>query len=190
MNVLFFAFSCIFVQNIVLVQYLGIDSFLDDSKKFKTPFCMGLIIIVVAVLSSCLAWGLQNFLLVPFSLEYLQLFVFVVVVAFVVFACEFCLKKWFPSLFSSSETFLKLTLSNCVILGLCLLSVQKNYTFINSLYFSFFSSLGFLLSLLLMLGIRERIASAVIPKNLKGLPITLISACIIAIAFYCFNGFI
>ena len=188
MNPFLFAFSCIFVHNVILVQFLGICSFLGVSKRTETAFGMGIAVILVIAISSILTWLIQTFLLKPFSLEYLQTIVFILIIACIVQLVEIFLQKKMPALFAALGIYLPLITTNCAVLGVCLLSVQKDYTFLNSLAFSFFTSLGFLVSILILAGVRERLEFSNIPGPLRGIPITLISAALIAVAFYSFAG--
>ena len=190
MNLFLIAFSCVFVQNVVLVQFLGICPFLGVSKKTETAFGMGIAVIFVITLASVLTWLIQTYFLIPLSLEYLQTIVFILIIASLVQLVEIFLQKKIPALFASLGIYLPLITTNCAVLGVCLLSVQKYSSFLTSLFFSFFTSVGFLLSILILAGLRERLESSNIPKALQGIPITLISTSLIAIAFYAFAGLV
>jgi len=189
MNIFLFIFSCIFVQNIVLIQFLGICPFLGVSKRTETAFGMGVAVMFVIILSSLATWFVQNFLIVPFGLEYLQTVVFVLVIASLVQLVEFFLKKCFPSLYASLGIYLPLITTNCAVLGVCLLSLQNDYNFGYSLLYSFSTALGFLLSIMLIAAVRERLNNSSVPRYLQGAPILLISAGLISIAFFAFVGF-
>ena len=188
MNIFFLAFSCVFLQNILLIQFLGICPFLGVTKRVETAFGMGLAVLFVITVSSSLSWVIQTFVLSPFSLEYIQTVIFILIVASLVQIVEIFLKKKIPFLYSSLGIYLPLITTNCAVLGAILLAIQKDYIFLYSLLFSFFISLGFILAMLLMAGVRKKIESDKIPDLLKGVPIVLITGGLLSIAFFAFVG--
>jgi len=188
MNIFLLAFSCIFLQNILLIQFLGICPFLGVTKQTETAFGMGLAVLFVITIATMLSWVVQTFLLIPFSLEYLQTVIFILIVASLVQIVEIFLKKKIPFLYSSLGIYLPLITTNCAVLGAILLTIQTDYNFLYSFLFSFFTSLGFIVAMLLMAGVRKRLDVANIPAFLKGVPILLITGGLLSIAFFAFNG--
>ena len=171
--------STALVNNVVLSQFLGICPFLGVSKKTKTAVGMGSAVIFVVTVASAVASLIYNFILVPCELEYMKTIVFIAVIAALVQLVEMILKKFIPSLYKALGVYLPLITTNCCVLGVALLNVQNNYNF-----------LGFCISIVLMSGIRERTENNDIPHVLKGSPILLITAGLMAIAFCGFAGLI
>ena len=176
------------VNNVVLSQFLGICSFLGVSKQIKTSLSLGVAVIFVITLSSGVASLLDDFLLVPLHLEYLQTIAFILVIAALVQFVEMFLKKSMPALYQSLGVYLPLITTNCAVLGVALLSVQNNYGVLASTVNGIGASLGFLLAIVLMAGIREKLENCNIPSVLKGTPIVLVTAGLMAIAFCGFGG--
>ncbi|MBR1418006.1 MAG: RnfABCDGE type electron transport complex subunit A [Synergistaceae bacterium] len=191
MNLLLLFISSIFVHNILLSRFLGCCPFMGVSSKSETARGMGAAVVFVIVLASLMTWLTYNFLLVPLGLEYLYTLSFILVIAALVQFVELALKKLNPTLYKSLGIFLPLITTNCAVLGVAVLNMNEGYTLAQSLINALGSSLGFLLAISLMAGIRERIeTNAGIPESLKGLPMALITAGLMSIAFMGFNGII
>jgi len=186
------------VNNVVLSQFLGLCPFLGVSKQVKTAASMGGAVIFVITIASAVASLIYDFILVPFSLEYLQTIVFILVIAALVQLVEMFLKKASPGLYQALGVYLPLITTNCAVLGVVLLNVQKEYVFavrgwngfLASVVNGFGTALGFTIAIVLLAGIRERIAYNEIPKPFQGAPIVLLTACLMAIAFFGFSGLI
>ena len=186
------------VNNVVLSQFFGLFPFLGVSKQVKTAASMGAAVIFVITISSAVASLIYDFILVRFHLEYLQTIVFILVIAALVQLVEMFLKKTSPGLYQALGVYLPLITTNCAVLGVVLQNVQKEYVFAqmgwNALLVSvvngFGTALGFTIAIVIMAGIRERIAYNDIPKPFKGAPIVLLTACLMAIAFFGFSGLI
>lgn len=180
--------GAVLVENFVLVRFLGICPFLGVSKKLNTAIGMSGAVIFVMTLASAFTWLVYEYLLAPFGLEYLQIIVFILVIAALVQFVETVLKKFIPSLYKALGIYLPLITTNCAVLGVALLNVERQYNFLNSVLYSFGAGLGFTLALILFAGVRERIEMSDIPEALKGLPITLIAASLVSVAFFGFQG--
>ncbi|HHW48254.1 MAG TPA: electron transport complex subunit RsxA [Clostridiaceae bacterium] len=180
--------GAVLVENFVLVRFLGICPFLGVSKKLNTAIGMSGAVIFVMTLASAFTWLVYEYLLAPFGLEYLQIIVFILVIAALVQLVETVLKKLVPSLYKALGIYLPLITTNCAVLGVALLNVERQYNFLSSVLFSFGAGLGFTLALILFAGVRERIEMSDIPESLKGLPITLIAASLVSVAFFGFQG--
>lgn len=181
-------FTAALVNNFVLSQFLGICPFLGVSKKVETAAGMGAAVLFVITISSAITSVLYNFLLLPNDLEYLNTIVFILVIAALVQFVEMVLKKMMPSLYKSLGVYLPLITTNCAVLGVALLSVQNEYTILESVVNGVGASLGFFLAIVLMAGIREKLENSNIPEVFKGTPIVLITAGLMAIAFCGFGG--
>lgn len=187
-----------FVNNVVLSQFFGLCPFLGVSKQVKTAASMGAAVIFVITISSAVASLIYDFILVRFHLEYLQTIVFILVIAALVQLVEMFLKKASPGLYQALGVYLPLITTNCAVLGVVLQNVQKEYVFTgmgwNALLVSvvngFGTALGFTIAIVIMAGIRERIAYNDVPKPFQGAPIVLLTACLMAIAFFGFSGLI
>ncbi len=186
------------VNNVVLSQFFGLCPFLGVSKQVKTAASMGGAVIFVITISSAVASLIYDFVLVRFHLEYLQTIVFILVIAALVQLVEMFLKKTSPALYQALGVYLPLITTNCAVLGVVLQNVQKEYIFAemgrNGLLVSvvngFGTAVGFTIAIVIMAGIRERIAYNDIPKPFQGAPIVLLTACLMAIAFFGFSGLI
>lgn len=190
MTELFLLFvSSIFVNNILLTRFLGCCPFMGVSSRLKTAVGMGAAVVFVIVLASLMTWLTYNFLLVPLGLEYLYTLAFILVIAALVQFVELVLKKLNPTLYKALGIFLPLITTNCAVLGVAVLNMSEKYTLLQSLVNALGSSLGFLLAIALMAGIRERVeTNEGIPACLQGLPLTLITAGLMSIAFMGFTG--
>ncbi len=190
------ALTSIFVQNFVLVKFYGICPFLGVSKKLDTALGMGMAVTFVMTLASIMTWLCQKFILVPLNIEYMQTIAFIVIIAALVQFVEMFLQKSIPSLYSALGIYLPLITTNCAVLGVALLNVRTasvistegSYTLIESIVNGFSAGIGFMIAIVLFAGVRERLESSDIPKALQGMPIALISASLLAIAFLGFAG--
>ena len=184
MNLILLAISAAFVNNVILVSFMGICPFLGVSKQIKTAAGMGGAVIFVMAISSTVTALIYKFVLVPFKLEYLNTIVFILVIAALVQFVEMFLKKAVPSLYKALGVYLPLITTNCAVLGIAIINVDNGYTILESIVNGVFSAVGFAVALIIMAGIRERIESNEnIPESFKGAPIVLISAGLMAIAF-------
>lgn len=188
MNLFTILFTAALVNNFVLSQFLGICPFLGVSKKVETAAGMGGAVLFVITISSAITSVLYNFLLVPNHLQYLNTIVFILVIAALVQFVEMVLKKLMPSLYQALGVYLPLITTNCAVLGVALLSVQNEYTIVESIVNGIGASIGFFLAIVLMAGIREKLETSNIPEAFKGTPIVLITAGLMAIAFCGFGG--
>jgi electron transport complex protein RnfA len=182
--------SSVLVNNYVLSKFLGICPFLGVSKKTDQAVGMGLSVIFVMLLATLATWPIQTFLLDPNGLGYLQTIVFILVIAALVQLLEMILKKYIPALYRSLGVYLPLITTNCAVLGVTINNISDGYGFVESLVSSLGCGLGFLLAMWLFAGVRSRVEVAVPPKSFAGVPITLISASIVSMAFYGFSGIV
>ncbi|MBQ1268783.1 MAG: electron transport complex subunit RsxA [Muribaculaceae bacterium] len=180
--------TAIFINNIVLSQFLGICPFLGVSKKTSSALGMGAAVTFVTTLATVVTWLLQKFVLDPLELSYLQTIAFILVIAFLVQMLEIIMKKITPALYSSLGVFLPLITTNCAVLGVAILVIQKGYTLMESVTYGFSTSLGFTLALWIFAGIREQLELTDLPKGMQGVPIALICAGLLAMAFMGFSG--
>lgn len=180
--------SAILVENFVLVKFLGICPFLGVSKKLDTSLGMGGAVIFVMTVASAVTWVLNKFLLTTYRLDYLQTIAFILVIAALVQLVEIVLKKFIPALYRALGIYLPLITTNCAVLGVSLLNIQRGYDFLKSVFYSFGAGVGFTLAMVLFAGVREKIEYSDIPESLKGLPITLIAAALVSVAFFGFQG--
>ena len=183
--------SAVFVHNILLARFLGCCPFLGVSSKLETAKGMGLAVIFVMLLASTMTWLLYNLVLVPMHLEYLYTLSFILVIAALVQFVEIVLKKIQPALYKSLGIFLPLITTNCAVLGVAVINMNEKYSLAESIVHTLGASVGFLLAIVLMAGIRERIeTSQTMPRCLRGLPIALVTAGLMSIAFMGFSGII
>ena len=180
--------SAIFVNNIVLSQFLGICPFLGVSKKIDTAIGMGGALAFVLTLATIITWLIQKYVLDTLGLEYLQTLAFILVIAALVQMVEIILKKVSPSLYQALGIFLPLITTNCCVLGVAILVIQKDYTLLQSIVYAFSTALGFALSLVLFAGLREQQELVNIPKGMQGMSIVLVTASLLALAFMGFSG--
>lgn len=189
-EMLIILFSAILVDNFVLSRFLGICPFLGVSKNVKTAMGMSMAVIIVMVIASALTWPVQAYLLTPLNLGYLQTGVFIVIIAALVQIIETFLKKAIPSLYRALGIYLPLITTNCAVLGVTILNIDQAYSFTESVVNAAGAGLGFMLALFLFSGVRSKVDRADIPKFMKGLPITLVSAGLVSISFFGFKGLI
>lgn len=182
--------SAIFVNNIVLAQFLGICPFLGVSGKVKTSVGMGGAVLFVMLLATIVTWLIQTYILKALQIEYMQTIAFILVIAALVQMVEIILKKISPSLYQALGVFLPLITTNCAILGVAIIVIQKEYDLLQSVVFSIGTSLGFLLALVIFAGIREHMEKLPLPKSMKGVPSALVVAGILALAFMGFAGLV
>lgn len=180
--------SAIFVNNIVLSQFLGICPFLGVSKKVSTALGMGMAVAFVLTLSTIVTFLVQKWVLVPCGLEYLQTIAFVLVIAALVQMVEIVLKKVSPALYQALGIFLPLITTNCAVLGVAILVIQKKFTLVESVVYAFSTALGFALALVLFAGLREQLALTDVPKGMRGVSIVLVTAGLLSLAFMGFSG--
>lgn len=188
MEYLLIFIAAIFVNNIVLSQFLGICPFLGVSQKVSTSLGMSAAVAFVMVLATLVTWCIQMFVLEPFGLQFLQTLAFILVIASLVQMVEIILKKVSPPLYQALGVFLPLITTNCAVLGVAILVVQKDYNLPRSLDYALASALGFGLALILFAGLREQLEFANVPKGMKGVSITLITASLLSLAFMGFSG--
>ena len=180
--------SAIFVNNIVLSQFLGICPFLGVSKKIQTSLGMGMAVAFVLTVATVVTFLLHKCVLDPLGLQYLQTIAFILVIASLVQMVEIILKKVSPALYQSLGIFLPLITTNCAVLGVAILVIQKDFTLIESIVYAFSTAIGFALALALFAGIREQLAYVNIPKGMRGMPIVLVAAGLLSLAFMGFSG--
>ena len=191
MSLLGIFFGALFVHNILLSQFLGCCPFLGVSGKVGTAKGMGVAVVFVIILASIMTWLLYNLVLVPLGLEYLYTLSFILVIAALVQFVEVVVKKTQPGLYKSLGIFLPLITTNCAVLGVAVINMNQNYGLMESLVNAAGASLGFLLAIVLMAGLRERIdTSDTMPRCMRGLPIALVTAGLMAVAFMGFTGLI
>ncbi len=192
MEYLYIIVGAVFVNNFVLSQFLGICPFLGVSKKTETALGMGLAVIFVMGIASLITFIVNQYILIPLEIEYLQTIAFILIIASLVQLVEMVIKKFSPTLYGALGVYLPLITTNCAVLGVALMNVKPIYAynlgqaFLNGL----FSGVGFTLAIVLLAGIRERLQYSDIPKAFKGFPITLIAAAIMSMSFVIFSGMI
>lgn len=176
------------VNNVVLSQFLGLCPFLGVSKKTETATGMGVAVIFVITLASAVAGAIYQFILLPFHIAYLQTIVFILVIAALVQFVEMFLKKFIPGLYQSLGVYLPLITTNCAVLGVALTNVQKSYGILTGVVNGFATAVGFTISIVILAGIREKMTYNDIPESFRGMPIVLVTAGLMAIAFCGFSG--
>ena len=187
--------AAILTENYILNKFLGICPFLGVSKKLNTATGMSLAVTVVMVLATAVTWPIYTYLLVPAGLAYLQTIVFILIIAALVQLLEITLRKYMPPLYNSLGVYLPLITTNCAVLGVTMLVLERGaadptFGYVQSLVNAFGAGIGFLVAMVLFAGIRERLELCDIPKTLRGLPITLIAASLVAVSFLGFNGLV
>ena len=190
MNVILFMISCILTNNFIFNKFLGCCPFLGVSSKVETSVSMGLAVTFVMTIASLFCWLIYNFLLIPLELTYMNTIAFILVIAALVQFVEMFLKKSSPTLYSALGIYLPLITTNCAVLGVATLNMNNGYGLLQAVLNGTFSALGFLLAIVLMAGVRERLESSKIPACMKGFPITLVSAGLMAVAFMGFQGLV
>ena len=180
--------TAIFVNNVVLSQFLGICPFLGVSKKVETAAGMGAAVAFVLVIATIVTFLIQKFVLDAFGLEYLQTIAFILVIAALVQMVEIVLKKVSPALYQALGVFLPLITTNCCILGVAILVIQNDFDLLTGVIYAFATALGFALAMILFAGIREQLSLVNIPKGMEGMAIALVTAGLLAMAFMGFSG--
>ena len=187
--------AAILTENYILNRFLGICPFLGVSKKLNTAVGMSSAVIFVMVISTAVTWPIYNYLLVPNGLDYLQTIVFILVIAGLVQLVETVLKKYIPALYKSLGIYLPLITTNCAVLGVTMLVLEKqeanpNFGYIAALINAFGAGVGFLVAMVIFAGVRERMERNDVPEFMKGLPITLVAASLVAVSFLGFQGIV
>ena len=182
------ALGAILVNNFIFSQFLGICPFMGVSKKVDTALGMGMAVIFVMGVASAVCWPINEYLLVPFGLEFMQTIAYILVIAALVQFVEMFLKKSVPSLYSALGIYLPLITTNCAVLGVVLLNVQNEYNFLESVVYGVTGGLGFMLAIVLFASVRERVEFSDYPECFEGFPICLVSAALLALAFMGFSG--
>ena len=187
-NLVLILMGGVLINNYVLQQFLGVCPFLGVSKKINQASGMGAAVTFVMLVATSVTYPIYKFALVPFKLEYLQTIVFILVIASLVQFVEIVMKRFIPALHRSLGVYLPLITTNCAVLGVTINNITKGYTFTESMVASLGVGLGFLLAMVLFAGVRSRIEDCPAPKCFKGVPVTLVAASIVALAFYGFAG--
>ena len=187
-SIITIALGAILINNFIFAQFLGICPFLGCSNKVDTAVGMGIAVVFVMGLASAICWVIDQFILVPLGLQFLQTLAFILVIASLVQLVEMFLKKSIPSLYAALGIYLPLITTNCAVLGVVLLNVQNNYNFIESLVYGITGGLGFMLAIVLFASVRERVEFAEYPEHFEGFFICLVSAALVALAFMGFSG--
>ena len=187
-NLLAITLGAVLANNFIFSQFLGICPFLGVSKKIDTAVGMGVAVTFVMGLASAVCFAVNNFVLVPFGLEYMQTVAFILVIASLVQFIEMFLQKSMPTLYTALGVYLPLITTNCAVLGVVLLNIQSNYNFIESVVYGITGGVGFLVAIVLFASIRERLVFAEYPKSFEGFPIALVTAGLMALAFMGFSG--
>lgn len=180
--------SAIFVNNIILSQFLGICPFLGVSRKIDTALGMGAAVAFVLTLSTIVTWLVQTYVLNPLGLQYLQTLAFILVIATLVQMVDIILKKVSPPLYQALGIFLPLITTNCAVLGVAILVIQKDFNLLSSIVYAFSTALGFALALTVFAGIREQLSLVQVPKGMQGMAIVLVTAGLLSLAFMGFSG--
>lgn len=188
MEYLLIFISAIFVNNIILSQFLGICPFLGVSKKVDTAMGMGAAVAFVLTLATIVTWLVQTYVLNPFGLAYLQTLAFILVIAALVQMVEIILKKVSPGLYQALGIFLPLITTNCAVLGVAILVIQKDFNLLQSVVYAFSTALGFALALIVFAGLREQQSLVKIPRGMQGMAIVLVTAGLLSLAFMGFSG--
>ena len=182
--------SAIFVNNIILSQFLGICPFLGVSKKVDTALGMGAAVAFVLTLATIVTYLLQTYVLNPFGLQYLQTLSFILVIASLVQMVEIVLKKVSPALYQALGIFLPLITTNCAVLGVAILVIQKDFSLIQSIVYAFSTAIGFALAMVVFAGLREQLSLVRVPKGMQGMAIVLVTAGLLSLAFMGFGGLV
>jgi len=182
--------SCIFVNNILLAQFLGNCPFFGTSKKMETAVGMSMAVVFVLVMAGMITWMTEAYILKPYGLEYLRTISFILVIASLVQFVEMFLRKSVPGLYAGLGIFLPLITTNCAVMGVCLINIKEEYSFMQALVASFAYAVGFGLALVLFAGVREKILLARVPKPLQDTSIALVTAGILSLTFFAFKGMV
>ncbi|MGI6402622.1 MAG: electron transport complex protein RnfA [Oscillospiraceae bacterium] len=189
-QIIIILFSAILVDNFVLSKFLGICPFLGVSKKLDSAVGMSIAVTFVMVMATAATWPVYYFILVPNNLTYLNTILFILIIAALVQLVEIILKKYIPSLHRGLGVYLPLITTNCAVLGVTLLNIEETYGLLHAIINATGAGLGFMLAMVLFAGVRSKMENAVITKSFDGIPITLIAASIVSLAFMGFSGII
>lgn len=181
-------FTAILANNIVFAQFLGICPFIGVSKNLSSAFGMGAAVIFVMAIATAVTWLLQHYILLPLELVYIQTIVFILVIAVLVQMLEIIMKKTSPALYAALGVFLPLITTNCAVLGIAIIVAQKDFGFLHSIIYAVSTAVGFALALTIMASIRTQLVIADVPRPMRGVPVALITAGILAMAFMGFAG--
>lgn len=184
------AISCVLVSNIVLTQFLGICPFLGVSKSKKSAVGMGLAVMAVTLTSTLITYGIYKLVLIPLEIEYMQTVVNILIIASLVQFVEMFIKRFSPSLYEAFGVYLPLITTNCIVLGVCINVINYDYNFLEMLVYSLSVTAGYMLVLFIFSSIRSQLERVAVPKAFKGVPIALIVAACMALAFSAFNGIV
>ena len=187
-NIMLLMLSTVLVQNFIFAKFYGICPFLGVSDKPTTALGMGLSVTFVITLASAATWAVYYWILEPFGLSFLKTIAFILIIAALVQLIEMLLKKFVPSLYQALGIYLPLITTNCAVLGVALLNIQNEYNFVYSIAFGFSAAIGFMMAILIFAGVRARLAYAECPKTFRGMPLVLLSAALVAMAFSGFSG--
>ncbi|MDR2518866.1 MAG: RnfABCDGE type electron transport complex subunit A [Spirochaetaceae bacterium] len=190
MNLFTIFISAFLINNVILMRFLALCPFIGMSTDEDKSIGMGLAVTFVMVLATCVTWPIYKFILEPQGLVFLRLLVFILVIASLVQLVEFYLKKAAPALYSSMGIYLALITTNCAILGVTLDVIENGYSFVESVVYAVGVAMGFLLSLLLLAGIRKRLRTSPVPSFMKGTPILFVTAALLSLAFTGFSGLV
>ena len=190
MEYLVIIISAIFVNNIVLAQFLGVCPFLGVSKKMSTAAGMGGAVLFVMTVATIVTYLIQHFILIPLDIPFMQTITYILVIASLVQIVEIILKKSSPALYQALGVFLPLITTNCAILGVAILVIQKEFNLLESVVFAIANAIGFTVALIIFSGIREQLELMNVPKGMKGVPAALVIAGILAMAFMGFSGIV
>lgn len=189
-EILLLMFGAVLVENFIFSKFYGCCPFLGVSEKPSTALGMGMAVTFVMTLSGAATWAVYHFLLLPLELEYLKTVAFILVIAALVQFIEMFLRKFVPALYASLGIYLPLITTNCAVLGVAINNITDGYNFVESMFSSLGVGLGFLLAMVLFAGVRSRIENCPAPKAMQGLPVTLIAASIVSLAFLGFAGIV
>ncbi|HBN84730.1 MAG TPA: electron transport complex subunit RsxA [Clostridiales bacterium] len=187
-DIIIIVFATIFVENFVLSKFLGICSFLGVSKNLSDSIGMSGAVVFVMTIASAVTWLVQEYILDPLSMQYLQTITFILVIAALVQVVEIFMKKSLPRLYKALGIYLPLITTNCAVLAVAILNIQRDYTFLESIVFGFSGGVSYMVALVIFAGIRERLELCDIPECFKGFPISLVAAAFVSLAFMGFSG--
>jgi len=188
MNYVMIVLAAILINNVVFARFLGICPYLGVSKQLSTAFGMGMAVVFVMTLATALTWPIQTLILEPYDMGYLQTISFILVIASLVQLVEIILKKTVPTLYEALGIYLPLITTNCAVLGVAIININEKLSYLQALVFSLASAAGFTLALVIFAGIRERLSVRKVPSVFAGVPIALIVAGLLAMAFMGFTG--
>lgn len=180
--------SSILVENLVLSKFLGMCPFLGVTQKTETALGMGIAVTFILVLTAIFAWMMNTLVLTPIKAEYLQILTYIMIIAFLVQFVEVLIRKFIPPLYNALGIFLPLITTNCAVIGIPLINTSRDYNMVEGMVFALGSGIGFTLAMVMFSGVREKLAKSDIPESLKGVPIALFAASLVAMSFFGFQG--